>query len=272
MRKRWRRDGGGVVNADAVRLRCELHLHTVFSHDGHIRPAGLARAAQRLGLNLVAITDHDTMAGVEDFRRRLPRWAPDLLIVAGEERTLADGTHLLGLALREPVQSHTLADALAEIQAQGGLAILPHPCRRRDGVCQETVPEAALGADGFELFNPKCSHRENAAARRLGASLPPCGGSDAHYESDIGQCIITLPWQGDAAASLRSALQHRSLQIVGIRQSAGDLGRRYAPAYYRMKSHFPLPRILVPLARVGYRAWRNGRRRWTAEPTLELKQ
>lgn len=40
----------------------DLHLHTFFS-DGTYSPEELARAAQRVGLKAIALTDHDTMEG-----------------------------------------------------------------------------------------------------------------------------------------------------------------------------------------------------------------
>jgi len=46
----------------------DLHTHTVRS-DGLLAPADLAAAAASVGVRLLAITDHDTLAGVRDLRR-----------------------------------------------------------------------------------------------------------------------------------------------------------------------------------------------------------
>ena len=40
----------------------DLHLHTFFS-DGTFSPEELARRAKEKGLNIVALTDHDTVEG-----------------------------------------------------------------------------------------------------------------------------------------------------------------------------------------------------------------
>ncbi len=49
----------------ACSLRCDLHTHSVFS-DGTYTPGELVAQAKRLGL-IVALTDHNTVAGLPDF-------------------------------------------------------------------------------------------------------------------------------------------------------------------------------------------------------------
>ena len=45
------------------------HCHTLAS-DGMVTPAELVDGAVRAGLNLIAITDHDTMANAREVRDR----------------------------------------------------------------------------------------------------------------------------------------------------------------------------------------------------------
>jgi hypothetical protein len=47
---------------------CDLHTHSTAS-DGTERPAEVIRRAKRIGLRAVALTDHDTLAGVEEAAR-----------------------------------------------------------------------------------------------------------------------------------------------------------------------------------------------------------
>ena len=47
-----------------VRNHIDLHTHTAAS-DGTLSPSDLVRAALDCGLDVLAITDHDTMAGVQ---------------------------------------------------------------------------------------------------------------------------------------------------------------------------------------------------------------
>ena len=55
-----------LLHREAVcSLRCDLHTHSVFS-DGTYTPGELVAQAKRLGL-IVALTDHNTVAGLPDF-------------------------------------------------------------------------------------------------------------------------------------------------------------------------------------------------------------
>ncbi|MGH3467840.1 MAG: PHP domain-containing protein, partial [Thermocrispum sp.] len=62
-------------------MRIDLHAHTVMS-DGTDTPAELVRAAAAAGLDVVAITDHDTTAGWEQAAAALPA---GLTLVPGAE-------------------------------------------------------------------------------------------------------------------------------------------------------------------------------------------
>jgi hypothetical protein len=128
------------------------------------------------------------------------------------------------------------------------------------------------GISGFEIFNPKCSLEENQRARTLCGSGPVAvGGSDAHYESDLGECVNVVPYTGDVRGSLDHFLQGRGrYQVLGIQQKNGGKGRQYAPLYYRVKPYVRVPRPLVPAAGKLYRAYRNSTSRWRT-PELELK-
>jgi predicted metal-dependent phosphoesterase TrpH len=255
------------------RLVVEMHCHTVYSSDGLITFDGMVRTAQRRGLDVVCITDHDTIEGARDFRNRARASDSGLQVVVGEERTLQDGSHLIGLFLHEPIMSTQRSDVVREIHEQGGLALMPHPFRRKDGLLRAVVqPTGAdvLGIDAFELFNAKGSFEDNQRARAL-VSLPAglFGGSDAHYESDMAQCVCDLPLRGGVEDSLRAMLRRElPFGIRGIHQAPGAGERRYAPLYYNIRPFVRLPRMILPAAKQAYRFYRNNIR-GSAPPVLE---
>lgn len=79
---------------------CDLHTHSVYS-DGTLTPAGLISAAIDAGLSALALTDHNTVAGLREFIDAAEDKPLD--IVPGVEFTTADnGTelHILGLFIR----------------------------------------------------------------------------------------------------------------------------------------------------------------------------
>ena len=76
-------------------MRIDLHVHSSAS-DGTDPPAEVARRAAAAGLDVVALTDHDTMAGIAPATAALP---PGLTLVPGLELSCLDNgrsMHLLG--------------------------------------------------------------------------------------------------------------------------------------------------------------------------------
>lgn len=92
----------------------DLHTHTTAS-DGSYAPADLVALAAEKGLAAVAVTDHDTLAGLAEARAAGAVHGID--VVAGVELSVADGdrsVHILGLFL--PDREGPLAEALAYLR------------------------------------------------------------------------------------------------------------------------------------------------------------
>lgn len=80
-------------------MRADLHLHTSCS-DGLLPPEAVVVAARRAGLGVIAITDHDTAAGVELARRAAGEEGP--VVLAGVELSASwegEDFHLLGYGI-----------------------------------------------------------------------------------------------------------------------------------------------------------------------------
>jgi predicted metal-dependent phosphoesterase TrpH len=78
--------------------RADLHVHTTAS-DGEFTPSQVVAHARQAGVAAVAVTDHDTLAGVAEARAA----APELEVIAGVEiSTSFNGRefHLLGYFVR----------------------------------------------------------------------------------------------------------------------------------------------------------------------------
>jgi predicted metal-dependent phosphoesterase TrpH len=93
----------------------DLHLHTTFS-DGTYSPAEIVDLARRSGLSAIAITDHDTLAGIAPTRLLA---GTALEVVSGVEITTefhGRELHLLGYYF--DADNSPLRLALAHLQAQ----------------------------------------------------------------------------------------------------------------------------------------------------------
>jgi len=139
---------------DGAELICVVHVHSVYS-DGTGTVPEIAAAAARTGAHAVVITDHDdTRAAAE------AGWHDGVLVVAGHEISPAHGSHLLALGPPRPVRhrGRTLAAALDEVHAAGGLAIAAHPFSRGGwllGRAGRAAPFGDLrrGVDGIEVWS-----------------------------------------------------------------------------------------------------------------------
>jgi 3',5'-nucleoside bisphosphate phosphatase len=96
--------------------RIDLHIHSTAS-DGTFSPAEIIRQAEALNLGAIAITDHDTVAGVKAAMEMVP--APAIPLMTGIEIS-ADSPpfyrcrgsfHILGYAIRidDPALNRTLS-------------------------------------------------------------------------------------------------------------------------------------------------------------------
>ncbi len=201
--------------ADRTWSRADLHLHTVYS-DGMCSPEMLINLVAAEGrLRVIAITDHDTMAGsfvARDYLERFPELAEHLEIVPGVEISSRDG-HILGLWMERDVpRGLSAAETVAAIHEQGAIAVAAHPFTfalrllglKGVGTTIRTVPFDAvevrnsnpteIGGNSFtRLFN-----------RRFGQRLPEVGGSDGHFLSVVGRTGTLFP--GKTAADLRHAI------------------------------------------------------------------
>jgi predicted metal-dependent phosphoesterase TrpH len=77
--------------------RVDLHIHSTYS-DGSAHPAEIVREAVRLGLRAVAVTDHDTIDGIEGALAAVRGARPPILFIPGVEIS-ADHScalHILG--------------------------------------------------------------------------------------------------------------------------------------------------------------------------------
>lgn len=78
-------------------MSCDLHTHSIYS-DGTVSPAKILSEAKQIGLDAVALTDHNTIAGLPDFIDTAKKL--DIIAIGGVELSTAYNDkeiHLLGL-------------------------------------------------------------------------------------------------------------------------------------------------------------------------------
>ena len=178
-------------------LRVDLHLHSVFSHDGQSSLEELIQRSRESGLDRIALTDHNTVDGA----LQLARMAPELTIV-GEEAKTREG-EVIGLFITERVAPYLAPEeAMDLIHEMGGLTYVPHPLdRHRSHFRPERLVELADRIDIIETYNPWCDTAANSAAVKLAADLGKvaAAGSDSHSVRELGRSWMEMEDYADPA-------------------------------------------------------------------------
>jgi predicted metal-dependent phosphoesterase TrpH len=176
-------------------LSGDFHVHA-FVGDGAIAPWMMQRQAARVGLDVIAITNHNqTLAG------RLGRWAARRssgpLVVVGEEITGRD-FHLIAVGIERPVNwDQPVRAAIADVHAQGGVAIAAHPMQ---GFAEGYDDAALASLDGLEAAHPNslapiiAPQFEEFYHRTLARNpeVAAIGSSDFHTAAHMGGCRTYL--------------------------------------------------------------------------------
>lgn len=200
------RDGASTIESA---WRVDLHMHTNASRDSATEPAALVSRARQVGLQRVAITDHNTIAGALAAQKL----APDLVIV-GEEIRTASGGELIAYYVREEVpRGLPVAEVIRRLREQGAVISVSHPVdrfRKHSAFGEARVREILEWVDALEVFNARCLlDVDNRRAADLAAAhgLARTAGSDAHTLGEIGAGYLTLPPFADAPAAFLASLQ-----------------------------------------------------------------
>lgn len=175
-------------------VRLDMHSHTEYSPDSRMTLRAFADAVAAARLDVIAVTDHDTIEGALILREMdLP-----FRLIVGEEIASRDG-EIIGLFLERPVPPYLSAEeTVARIHEQGGLVSVPHPFsrNRRRRIRRAALERVVHQIDTIEIFNARESFgadNRRALAFALQHGLPGAVGSDSHRPSEIGGAYVEIP-------------------------------------------------------------------------------
>ena len=139
--------------------KADLHIHSKYSGlmkymgltfpDSVEEPKNIIRSAKKRGLDIIAITDHNTIRGGLETKKLEKEYG--VKVIVGSEIMTKEG-ELLGLYLNEEIPKGLTAEETVEkIHEQGGLAVAPHPY---SPICHALGDRIFnLKLDGVEVFN-----------------------------------------------------------------------------------------------------------------------
>jgi predicted metal-dependent phosphoesterase TrpH len=167
-------------------MRLDLHVHSQYSPDSHSSIEAILKRTQEVGLDGIAITDHNSVQSYSVASKLAEELGLDLIIIPGAELSTSEG-HLIALGTTNLLPSGRPAKEVTEhVHDNGGIVVAPHPFAFfRKGIRNLK----AMRLDAVETFNSKqifglSNFLANRSARHL--NLGMTGGSDSHKVETIG--------------------------------------------------------------------------------------
>ncbi len=208
-----------AINQENQQGIADIHTHTRCSGFGRFsflhfpesvtEPAKAVEAARRKKLDVLCITDHNTIQGAIIAKKH----AAGIDVVIGEEISSTDG-EILALFIQEEIKPGLGApETIDLIHDQGGIAIAAHPF---SPYCPSLGKKICnLKLDGVEVFN--ACHRDaysNLMAQTFSpGKLARLGSSDAHSINMIGNGYTIF--EGRTSEELRRSILKRKTSFGG---------------------------------------------------------
>jgi predicted metal-dependent phosphoesterase TrpH len=231
----------------------DLHLHTTAS-DGRLSPDDLVRAARSAGLSTIAVTDHDTVAGVPAAVQA--GQAAGVTVVAGIEVTAVHAgldVHVLGYFLdiedrelaaflegQRADRRRRIAEILERLASLGAPVALPLEAERpepgralgRPMVARALVQagHAASIADAFDRFlsegRPAFVPRRGASPSEVVTRIARAGGLSSYaHPGKTGRDDLIAPMVEAGLAAIEVIHPDHGADEVGrYRRLAGEFG------------------------------------------------
>jgi predicted metal-dependent phosphoesterase TrpH len=174
----------------------DLHVHTEYSFDGTASVFAVLQHVKQVGLDIIAITDHDEIDGALEAMELAPEVG--IGVIPGIEISTADGD-LLALNVTQKIErDRSLIETLTKVGKLGGICIAPHPMDdgyRMHSLGSYLIMKALRDRDAarvliaIETYNATILNKANNGYARILAEhleIAQTGSSDAHVLNAIG--------------------------------------------------------------------------------------
>ncbi len=189
-------------------MKIDMHVHTIFS-DGINTPEEIVRYAKKIGLDGIAITDHNTVSGFDRAAAEGKRIG--IKVIKGEEVKVREKNITIGEFLvyfiEEKIHPINSIDKIPEIvdlvKEQGGIIAVSHPFSSRINISYvknflkngwkgphilNIIEEMNVKLDAIEVINGRTEKHLNEKSKKYAIEKKLIGisGSDAHRREEVG--------------------------------------------------------------------------------------
>ena len=166
-------------------MSVDLHTHTIAS-DGDLTPTELVRRAATRGVGTLAVTDHDTLSGVDEATREAN--VAGIRLIVGVElsvETVTGPLHLLGYFTSSPLQATVdQLDQLAEARRSRARRIVERLCEIGAPISWDRVLARAAGSVGRPHIATELCAQGHAASLQDAFTRYLGDGAPAYIASD----------------------------------------------------------------------------------------
>jgi len=205
-------------------VKADLHIHSLAS-DGEAHPKDIIRYVRRLGINVVAITDHDTFLGSYLASKYL---VPNVVLIYGAEvrvrlgKLLADVLVLCDHVPKATINELKELSRLVDVARDNNCLLIPaHPYTLiRHGMASLALANFWDGVEVFNGGNDPLTNLLNAIALSRYEG-PKLANSDAHVLQMIGQAYNVLEVNDLSIDEVLNSIRRGPVRIsVGYRINA----------------------------------------------------
>ncbi len=207
------------IGREKGKMKGDLHVHSIYSPDGRERVEDIIRHAKEIGLDIISITDHNTMKAYDEAPAAAKKYG--IILIPGVEISTKQG-HVLAYGLREmPPVRRGVRETIEAVHRLGGIAVAAHPFRFISGVGPLVAGREDF--DGIEVRNARSTLADNKFAKMLATSQKKgfTGGSDAHVLEYIGLARTIFP-ESDSVEELLGYIKEKKTDAEGKSRGVRD--------------------------------------------------
>ncbi|NHI92851.1 MAG: PHP domain-containing protein [Candidatus Lokiarchaeota archaeon] len=217
---------------DKSLLKIDMHVHTTCSKhpfwgvDAMSCPKEVIKRAIKLGLDGIAVTDHNTTRGGLKIAKMVKEHGlqDKLIVITGTEIKSKNGD-ILAYGIEKDISPRMWGiETIERIQDESALAFVAHPFKGKffnyyyGGKSSWLKQKRRVKFDGIESFNAAASVPANEMADKLASILKVSrtGGSDAHILSHIGHGLTYVDTSDFTMDGVIEAIRKGKTQVKGV--------------------------------------------------------
>jgi len=184
-------------------MKLDPHIHSIYSGDARSKPKDIIKKALTLGLDAIAISDHNSVEGSR-VAIEISKKIDNFLVIPSIEISSNKG-HILGFGVETLIPRDLSPEETIEmIHDEGGIAIIPHPFspyrnglffKHRKTMKKLLDSNGSTFIEGVEVLNARfIIGYSNTKSNRLANkhNLAKIGASDSHFIDSIGDCYTEV--------------------------------------------------------------------------------